>query len=76
MKVSKFLGKLEKQCVSALQMNAISLTEGTKRSLPVKEVNKCNIFSILMMFVLLLLQVNKFFSCDFNFLYEYLISGA
>lgn len=57
-------------------MNAISLTEGTKRSLPVKEVNKFNIFSILMMFVLLLLQVNKFFSCDYNFLYEYLISGA
>ena len=62
--------------MSALQMNAISLTEGTKRSLPVKEVNKFNIFSILMMFVLLLLQVNKFFSCDFNFLYEYLISAA
>ena len=40
MKVSKSQGKLEKQSVKASQINAISLTEGTKRSLPVKAVNK------------------------------------
>ena len=32
LKVSKFLSKLEKQCVKALQVNVISLAEGTKRS--------------------------------------------
>ena len=51
----RFLVKPGKQCVKALQINVISPTEDKKRSLPV-------ISSIHILYMLLLFQVNIFFS--------------
>ena len=39
-KVLKFVVKLDKQCVKAVQIIVMLLTEDTNRSLPVKSVNK------------------------------------
>ena len=55
--------------MKALQINVISLTEDTKRSLRVKPVVTSYIvdkYSVLIF--------TKFLFCDLNFLHEYLIS--
>ena len=60
--------------MKALQINVISFTEGTKRSLPVKPVNKLYFRYITRYHVYVVAIRSPFFSCDLNLLYEDLIS--
>ena len=72
-KVFKFLVKLDKQCVKALQIIVILLTEDTKRSLEVFKMSEQVLLLVHILYMLLLLHINNSF-CDLNFLYENLIS--
>ena len=73
LRVFKFLVKLDKQCVKALQITVILLTEDTKLSLLVFKISEQVLLLIHILYMLFLLQVNNFF-CDLNFLHENLIS--
>ena len=72
-KVFKFLVKLDKQCVKALQIIVILLTEDTKHSLAVFKISEQVLLLVHILYMLLLLQINNSF-CDLNFLYKNLIS--
>ena len=72
-KVFKFLVKLDKQCVKAIQIIVILLPEDTKHSLAVFKMSEQVLLLVHILYMLLLLHINNSF-CDLNFLYENLIS--
>ena len=72
-KVFKFVVKLDKQCVKAIQIIVILLTEDTKHSLAVFKMSEQVLLLVHILYMLLLLHINNSF-CDLNFLYENLIS--
>ena len=72
-KVFKFLVKLDKQCVKAIQIIVILLTEYTKHSLAVFKMSEQVLLLVHILYMLLLLHINNSF-CYLNFLYENLIS--
>ena len=72
-KVFKFLVKLDKQCVKAIQIIVILLTEDMKHSLAVFKMSEQVLLLVHILYMLLLLHINNSF-CDLNFLYENLIS--